>query len=155
MTGMGMFIKSELANERVMVAVLTPSEEDEHSCFSDNTHRDIDLNYKGFVNVLKGSYKGKTYGTSIYSLLSKDEKAKLDTKITSISAKMKTMNDIAKSTEHFDYQIKPNSGNKKNIEDIMDELITLGDKMPSVGAEYGINFTKADVTDPDQSARPN
>ncbi|MGC6733102.1 hypothetical protein ACP0F4_25935, partial [Escherichia coli] len=30
--GMGVFIKSELANERVAVAVLTPSEEDEHSC---------------------------------------------------------------------------------------------------------------------------
>ena len=39
--GMGVFIKSELANERIAVAVLTPSEEDEHSCFSDNTHRDI------------------------------------------------------------------------------------------------------------------
>ena len=46
MAGMGVFIKSELANERMAVALLTPSEEDEHSCFSDNTHRDIDLNYK-------------------------------------------------------------------------------------------------------------
>ncbi len=54
-SGMGVFIKSELANERIAVAVLTPSEEDEHSCFSDNTHRDISLNYQGFVDLLKGS----------------------------------------------------------------------------------------------------
>ena len=51
-SGMGVFIKSELANERIAVAVLTPSEEDEHSCFSDNTHRDIATNYQGFKKCL-------------------------------------------------------------------------------------------------------
>ncbi|MDC0933897.1 imelysin family protein, partial [Arcobacteraceae bacterium] len=60
--GMGVFIKSELANERIAVAVLTPSEEDEHSCFSDNTHRDITTNYQGFKNILMGTYKDMDYG---------------------------------------------------------------------------------------------
>jgi putative iron-regulated protein len=57
--GLGVFVKSELANERIAVAVLTPSEEDEHSCFSDNTHRDIANNYLGFKNILTATYNGK------------------------------------------------------------------------------------------------
>jgi len=64
LSGLGVFIKSELANERIAVAVLTPSEEDETSCFSDNTHRDIASNYQGFKNVLTGS--------GIVSLIEKD-----------------------------------------------------------------------------------
>ena len=67
--GMGVFIKSELANERIAVAVLTPSEEDEHSCFSDNTHRDITTNYLGFRNILTSTYKNESYGKSMLNAL--------------------------------------------------------------------------------------
>ena len=64
LAGMGVFMKSEIANERIAVAVLTPSEEDEPSCFSDNTHRDIATAYQGFKNILTGRYKdiqGKSF----------------------------------------------------------------------------------------------
>ena len=74
---MGVFVKSELANERIAVAVLTPSEEDEHSCFSDNTHRDIVNNYLGFKNILTATYKGKNYGTSLLDAADEKTKAKI------------------------------------------------------------------------------
>ena len=151
MAGMGIFIKSELANERIAVAVLTPSEEDEHSCFSDNTHRDIDLNYIGFKNVLKGTYNGKEYGTSMYSLLSDAQKKSLDDLIDSIDAKVKTINEQAKNVEHFDYQIKDGSSNKSNVVAVKNELRDLGDEMITVAKEYGIALTKDDVTDPDET----
>ena len=70
-------LKSELANERIAVAVLTPSEEDEHSCFSDNTHRDIALNYQGIKNVLLGEYKGEKVGPAFVDNLSSDEQAEI------------------------------------------------------------------------------
>ncbi len=56
MTGMGVLSKSELAGERMFVAYDNQDQEDEHSCFSDNTHRDIILNAQGINNVYNGSY---------------------------------------------------------------------------------------------------
>ena len=54
--GMGRMGFGELAGERMNIALLTNSQEDEHSCFSDNTHRDIYLNAKGIQNVFEGEY---------------------------------------------------------------------------------------------------
>lgn len=46
----------ELAGERMNIALLDNSQEDEHSCFSDNTHRDIFLNAVGVQNQFLGEY---------------------------------------------------------------------------------------------------
>ncbi|MEM7079746.1 MAG: imelysin family protein [Pseudomonadota bacterium] len=54
--GMGRLGFGELAGERMNIALLTNSQEDEHSCFSDNTHRDIFLNAKGIQNSFQGDY---------------------------------------------------------------------------------------------------
>jgi putative iron-regulated protein len=56
LTGMGVLSKSELAGERMFVAYDNQDQEDEHSCFSDNTHRDIIANAQGIYNVLNGVY---------------------------------------------------------------------------------------------------
>ena len=54
--GMGRLGFGELAGERMNIALLTNSQEDEHSCFSENTHRDILLNAKGIQNAFRGEY---------------------------------------------------------------------------------------------------
>jgi putative iron-regulated protein len=46
----------ELGGERILVALTTGDQEDEHSCFSDNTHRDIVANATGMRNVYLGRY---------------------------------------------------------------------------------------------------
>ncbi len=56
LTGMGVLSKSELAGERIFTALDNQDQEDEHSCFSDNTHRDIITNAQGIRNVYLGSY---------------------------------------------------------------------------------------------------
>ncbi len=56
LTGIGVLAKSELAGERMFVAWDNQDQEDEHSCFSDNTHRDIVTNFMGVNNVYTGSY---------------------------------------------------------------------------------------------------
>lgn len=48
--------KGELAGERMTVALETKSQEDEQSCFSDNTHNDIKMNFRGIKNVYLGTY---------------------------------------------------------------------------------------------------
>ena len=148
--GMGTFVKSELANERMAVAILTPSEEDEHSCFSDNTHVDIDTNYRGFVNVLKGEYKGASQGTSFYSLLTQENKDAVDTLVTSINGRMTAMN-TAVTSEHFDYQIKDGSSNKQNLKYSKNTLRRLGDIMVYIASEYGVSLQESDVTDSDET----
>lgn len=58
LNGMGTLSEGELAGERMQIAFATNSQEDEHSCFSDNTHRDIWLNAEGVSNSFYGSYAG-------------------------------------------------------------------------------------------------
>ncbi|MCB0397642.1 MAG: hypothetical protein KDD36_13390 [Flavobacteriales bacterium] len=48
---------TELSGERMYTAYDNMDQEDEHSCFSDNTHRDIYLNAKGMENLYLGTYK--------------------------------------------------------------------------------------------------
>lgn len=45
----------ELSGERMYVAYDTRGQEDEHSCFSDMTHKDIEWNFQGVVNVLNAT----------------------------------------------------------------------------------------------------
>jgi putative iron-regulated protein len=54
--GMGSLSLGELAGERMNVALLAGSQEDEHSCFSDNTHMDIAANLQGIRNIYFGEY---------------------------------------------------------------------------------------------------
>ena len=55
---MGTMSYGELAGERMAVAYDGNSQEDEHSCFSDNTHRDVWLNAEGVANIYFGDYAG-------------------------------------------------------------------------------------------------
>ena len=150
-SGMGVFVKSELANERIAVAVLTPSEEDEHSCFSDNTHRDIATNYQGFKNILTASYNGKKYGKSLLDSTDKETKERIEKLMASIEGKIKSVNDVAMKKEHFDYQIKPESEQSKVIVKLKNELRKLGDEMVNVAAANGISLTTDDVTDAEET----
>ncbi len=54
--GLGSLSRGELSGERMEVALNSQDQEDEHSCFSDNTHRDIVTNAMGIQNVWTGSY---------------------------------------------------------------------------------------------------
>ncbi len=150
-SGLGVFIKSEVANERIAVAVLTPSEEDEHSCFSDNTHRDIVLNYQGFVNILKGEYRGVSKGTSMYALLDTNGKSAVDTLISDISERVAAIDSAAETTEHFDYQIKEGSVNRANIISAKNQMRKLGDEMVNVAEAFGISLSEDDVTDAEET----
>lgn len=55
--GLGSLSRGELAGERMEVALNSQDQEDEHSCFSDNTHRDIVANAQGIANVWLGQYQ--------------------------------------------------------------------------------------------------
>lgn len=55
LTGMGVLSKVEMAGERMFTAYDNASQEDEQSCFSDNTSDDLIYNLMGIANVFRGS----------------------------------------------------------------------------------------------------
>ncbi len=149
--GMGIFIKSELANERIAIAVLTPSEEDEHSCFSDNTHRDIVTNYVGFKNIIMGTYKGVDHGKAPIDSMSQKDAEKMIALMSDIEDKIASIDAIANGSRHFDRQIFPDDPQVKVIVRLKNELRKLGDQMVIVAKANGINLTIDEVTDAEET----
>ena len=67
-TGIGEMSRGELAGERMTVAYEARSQEDEHSCFSDNTISDIVANAAGVQRVYSGDY-GSVSGPGVKELI--------------------------------------------------------------------------------------
>ncbi|MEB8432736.1 peptidase [Cocleimonas sp. KMM 6892] len=128
--GMGSLSLGELAGERINVALLAHSQEDEHSCFSDNTHTDIAENARGINNVFNGRYSridGTTIkGASLAQLVeAKDKKLSdsLKTKLTTTENKINAIVKAANSGEHFDQQIKSeNKAGNARIQAVIESL---------------------------------
>ena len=82
LVGLGSLSRGELAGERLEVALNSQDQEDEHSCFSDNTHRDAVTNAKGIQNVWLGEYQradgSKVKGASLRDLVAAKNPALAD-----------------------------------------------------------------------------
>ena len=74
-TGIGEMSRGELAGERMTVAYEARSQEDEHSCFSDNTTVDIIGNAVGVEMVLLGSYPGGVSGPGLLDVIASEDAA--------------------------------------------------------------------------------
>jgi putative iron-regulated protein len=70
--GMGALSSAELAGERISVALDTKDQEDEHSCFSDNTTVDIAGNAAGIRMAYTADYPGVD-GTSLSDVVAEVE----------------------------------------------------------------------------------
>lgn len=107
----------ELSEERMLKPVdLTDGidnsgQEDEHSCFSDNTHRDVVTNAQGIINVLFGTY-GTIKGASIYDLIKQEDAALANNLKTAADAMMLKINEIdskANNNKPFDLLLQEES----------------------------------------------
>jgi putative iron-regulated protein len=83
--GITTLVTAELPIERMEVALENADQEDEHSCFSDNTHRDIALNLQGVINVYQGKY-GSIDGPSLEDLVKQADVAIYNDTQASITA---------------------------------------------------------------------
>ena len=95
LVGIGTLSRSELAGERMAVALESRDQEDEHSCFSDNTHVDIVRNAQGIQNVVEGRYVRSngavTAGPGILALLQGERKSELHLKMRNAVAAVNTI----------------------------------------------------------------
>ncbi|WP_287028693.1 imelysin family protein [Pseudomonas sp. UBA6310] len=154
--GMGSLSLGELAGERMKVALEANSTEDEHDCFSDNTHNSHFYNGKGIRNVYLGEYKrvdGTTLtGASLSSLVAKadaetDNTVKADLQDT--EAKLQAMVDSAeKDNVHFDQLIAAdNAKGQQIVRDAIAALVKQTGAIEQAAAKLGISDLKPDNAD--------
>jgi len=102
-TGMGSLSYGELAGERVKLGVLLHDPEEEHDCFSDNTHNSHFYDVKGIANVYSGEYKkvnGELVSGPSVSDLVKKQSTSVDTDIVNtINASLSAAQVLVDSAE--------------------------------------------------------
>ncbi|MEH6630768.1 MAG: imelysin family protein [Halopseudomonas aestusnigri] len=111
-TGMGSLSYGELAGERMKLGLLLNDPEEEHDCFSDNTHNSHYFDQIGIRNVYTGHYRrldGSVVSGPSISDLVKSKDATADTelrgKLDSTVSSMATMKARAESIEAYDQMI--------------------------------------------------
>lgn len=102
LTGINSMAKEELAGERLQPAYDYGDQEDEHSCFSDNTLNDMKYDLVGISNVYLGQY-GDLDGPGLQDLVKKAD-PQLDGRILSLLKKAKEA--IDKIPAPFDQTIR-------------------------------------------------
>ena len=107
--GMGSLAGAELSGERMTVALENKDQENEHSCFSDNTTTDLAMNALGIENVYLGTYDDDE-GTGIYDLVKSRDAALADKLKDQLEASRKA---IAAIPAPFDQAIVEDDGREK------------------------------------------
>jgi putative iron-regulated protein len=143
LTSIGTLSKSELAVERIFVPLENADQEDEHSCFSDNTHRDIILNAEGIKNVYTGSYtridNSVVSGTSLQDLLGMVSPA-LKMEMDALSAS--TITNSEAIPVPFDYALtQETTGGNGPIMNTVTSLQNQGDKISQVATALGVSIS--------------
>jgi len=153
--GMGSLSLGELAGERMKVALEANSTEDEHDCFSDNTHNSHFYNGKGIRNVYLGEYKkvdGTTLtGPSLSSLVAKvdaaaDSALKADLEAT--EGKLQALVDSADNGKHFDQLIAAdNAEGQQIVRDAIAALVKQTGAIEQAAGKLGISDLNPDTAD--------
>ncbi|MCB0633205.1 MAG: imelysin family protein [Saprospiraceae bacterium] len=137
-TALGELSKGELAGERMFVAVDSEDQENEHSCFSDNTDVDILMNFQGIWNVYYGSYTridGSTVnGESLSSVAGRIDQTKADAVDVAFETAAAAIDLIP---DPFDQAIL---NNQDVILDAVEALRDLSDRLTDVGFALGAEF---------------
>ncbi|MEP3275777.1 MAG: imelysin family protein [Stappiaceae bacterium] len=112
LTGMGSLSYGELAGERMKLGLLLNDPEEEHDCFSDNTHNSHYYDALGIRNVYIGQYKradGSVVEGASLSTLVKEKDAALDSemqaKLDATMTAMSALKERAESVEAYDQMI--------------------------------------------------
>ncbi len=136
--GIGALSKGELAGERMTVALANKDQEDEHSCFSDNTRADIEMNFRGIRNVYVGAYErvdgSQVTGASLADLVNEKDLVKNETILNLLSA---TFGSIIGIPQPFDSALRAGDPGKK-IENTIINLRTLSDAIVDGALQLGI-----------------
>jgi putative iron-regulated protein len=121
LTGMIILSGFETGGERLQTALDSGDQEDEHSCFSDNTHRDMIQDIQGVQNVYLGTY-GSVSGVSIKDIVAGQDAELADKLESEIAASLAAGNALQPP---FDQEIaSDNAEGRARVQALIDALRT-------------------------------
>lgn len=131
LTGMGSLAYGELGGERTKLGLLLHDPEEEHDCFSDNTHYSHYYDAKGIMNAYLGEYTrvdGSVLSGPSLSTLVQQAQPTLDAtmraRLTATQAAAQIMVDQAMQGNTFDVLIAMNnSAGNKIVNNFIDSLV--------------------------------
>jgi putative iron-regulated protein len=146
---MGSLSRGELAGERLEVALNSQDQEDEHSCFSDNTHRDAVLNAAGIENVWLGRYQ-RADGTLLLGPSPRDLVAAKDAALASRTS-TQIANSVAKAKAiqaPFDREIvgAKDAPGRQRVQATVNSLVQQSKDL--VAAANAVGITKLTLVQP-------
>ncbi len=122
LTGMGSLAYGELAGERVRLGLLLHDPEEEHDCFSDNTHWSHFYDAKGISNVYRGEYTrvngDKIDGASLEDMIKVDAAplhAEMSARLEATELAMTTLVEKGEAGQTYDVLIANNNTEGEEI----------------------------------------
>jgi len=149
LTGLGSLSYGELAGERIKLGILLHDPEEEHDCFSDNTHNSHYYDQAGMMAIWSGTYQrtdGSTVeGASVRDLAAAkaaDAATRVDAAMDATKAKMDLMKETADSGK-MAYDQMLGAGNdegNKIVNDVVDALVAQARAVEGVVAALDLSI---------------
>jgi putative iron-regulated protein len=155
LTGMGSLSYGEQAGERMRLGLMLNDPEEEHDCFSDNTHRSHYNDGLGVQNVYLGRYQrvdgSMVEGPGVSDLVA-ESNADLDEEMKSkLDTTMAAMTELSNAAENgFAYDQMLEAGNEKGetlIMNAVDGLIDQTATIERIVADLGLNAIEFEGSD--------
>ncbi|MBJ86418.1 MAG: iron-regulated protein [Pelagibacterales bacterium] len=144
LTGIATLAGFELSSERIATALDSGDPEDEHSCFSDQTHNDVKANFNGIKNVYLGKgQNGKSFKPSISEFVMENDIKLHENIMQVINTTDDTINNI---TVPFDKMLsEPINGlGRQAAEKTVSNLLVLAENFKEAGKNLNWNVIIAE-----------
>jgi putative iron-regulated protein len=150
LTGIGSLSYGELAGERMKLGLILHDPEEEHDCFSDNTHNSHFYDQAGMVALYTGTYT-RTDGTTVegpslaaYAEAKAPEAAaRVEQAMADTTARMTVMKDTADSGKMaYDQMIGPdNAEGNKIVDDVVTALVAQTRAVEGLVSALGLSIS--------------
>jgi putative iron-regulated protein len=154
-TGLGSLSYGELAGERMKLGLLLHDPEEEHDCFSDNTHNSHYYNVVGMLAVYTGVYKRvdgrEVKGPSLGSLVAAAAPAldaEMRKKLAATFDAMTALKQRAETVERYDQMLaEGNAVGNATIQKAVDALVDQTKTLERIAAALKLDKVKFEGSD--------
>ena len=149
LTGLGSLSYGELAGERMKLGLILHDPEEEHDCFSDNTHNSHYFDQVGMMAIHSGTYHRRDGGTlegpgiaALAGAKAPEEAKAVEQAMAAAESKLKLIKDTADSGKMaYDQMLaKDNPEGNKLIEDAIGALVAQARGIEAEVAKLGLTI---------------
>jgi len=149
-TGLGSLSYGELAGERTKLGLMLHDPEEEHDCFSDNTHNSHYYDQLGMVDVYNGSYAridgSEVKGASLRALMKVTDIKTAQRVVDAMQATSGAMTVLKQTADSgkmaYDQMIGPdNPEGNKIVQNVVDTLVAQAHAFEAAVGSLGLKIT--------------